>query len=112
MSPKRNDIGSTAAAYARGFLGAGDKSPWGADALTVSPWLGDDSLQPFVETATDRAAGVFVLVKTSNPGGGMFQDLVADGRPLYRHVAEHVERLARETAGECGYGARANQGCG
>jgi orotidine-5'-phosphate decarboxylase len=113
---KRNDIGSTATAYARGIMGRGDNAnsalepsraeegPWGADALTVSPYLGDDSLQPFIETAVERSAGVFVLVKTSNPGGGMFQDLVADGRPLYRHVAEYVERKASETAAPCGYG--------
>jgi orotidine-5'-phosphate decarboxylase len=103
---KRNDIGSTATAYAQGILGSEEpaKSPWGADALTVSPYLGEDSLQPFLETASQRAAGLFVLVKTSNPGGGMFQDLIADGRPLYRHVAEYVERKAAETAGECGYG--------
>jgi len=105
LDGKRNDIGSTAAAYARGFLGREGQSVWGADAMTVSPYLGGDSLEPFVETATERAAGVFVLVKTSNPGGGMFQDLVAEGRPLYRHVAEEVERLADGTAGDCGYGA-------
>jgi len=102
---KRNDIGSTATAYADGLLGPGDQSPWRADALTVSPYLGDDSLRPFVEVAVERSAGVFILVKTSNPGGGLFQDLVADGRPLYRHVAEYVECLAAETVGECGYGA-------
>jgi orotidine-5'-phosphate decarboxylase len=101
---KRNDIGPTATAYAEGYLGHGPKSAWGADALTVSPYLGDDSLSPFVETAAERGAGVFVLVKTSNPGGGTFQDLVADGRPIYRHVAEHVQGLARQTAGQCGYG--------
>ena len=105
LDAKRNDIGSTAAAYARGMLGSGGQSPWGADAITVSPYLGDDSLGPFVDVATERAAGVFVLVKTSNPGGGMFQDLLADGRPLYRHVARYVEQLAQQTAGECGYGA-------
>jgi orotidine-5'-phosphate decarboxylase len=105
LDGKRNDIGSTAAAYARGMLGSGGQSPWGADAITVSPYLGDDSLRPFVEVATERAAGVFVLVKTSNPGGGMFQDLPADGQPLYRHVARYVERLAEQTAGACGYGA-------
>jgi orotidine-5'-phosphate decarboxylase len=106
---KRNDIGSTATAYAQGILGSCDASgaktsPWGADALTVSPYLGEDSLQPFIASASERAAGVFVLVKTSNPGGGMFQDLVADGRPLYRHVAEYVEHQAAATTGECGYG--------
>jgi orotidine-5'-phosphate decarboxylase len=104
LDGKRNDIGSTAAAYARGMLGGRGQSPWGADAITVSPYLGDDSLKPFVEIATKRSAGVFVLVKTSNPGGGMFQDLPCNGRPLYRHVAAYVERLAAETAGACGYG--------
>jgi orotidine-5'-phosphate decarboxylase len=104
LDGKRNDIGSTATAYARGFLGSGDKSPWGADALTVSPYLGEDSLQPFIDVARERSAGVFVLVKTSNPGGGMIQDLMADGRPVFAHVAEYVERMARQTAGQCGYG--------
>lgn len=102
---KRNDIGSTATAYAEGLLGPGGQSPWGADALTVSPYLGDDSLQPFVDVARQRAGGVFVLVKTSNPGGKMLQDLVADGRPLYRHVAAYVEGLAAKTAAACGYGS-------
>jgi orotidine-5'-phosphate decarboxylase len=103
IDAKRNDIGSTAEAYADGFLGA--LSAWGGDALTVSPYLGDDSLTPFVETAARRGAGVFVLVKTSNPGGGQFQDLSCDGRPLYVHVAEHVERLAGGNVGACGYGS-------
>lgn len=102
---KRNDIGSTAAAYAAGYLGRGDASVWGADALTVSPYLGDDSLTPFVETAVRRGAGIFVLVKTSNPGGRTFQDLIADGRPMYEHVGAMVEKLAAETVGACGYGA-------
>jgi orotidine-5'-phosphate decarboxylase len=102
LDGKRNDIGSTAAAYARAYLGPA--SAWGADALTVSPYLGADSIEPFVETGRDRGAGIFVLVKTSNPGGGQFQDLVCDGRPLYRHVAEFVERLAAAGAGPSGYG--------
>jgi orotidine-5'-phosphate decarboxylase len=101
---KRNDIGSTATAYADGLLGSDGQSVWGADALTVSPYLGDDSLQPFVDVAAKRAAGIFVLVKTSNPGGRMLQDLLAEGRPLYRHVAEYVEQQAAQTAGRCGYG--------
>ena len=75
---KRNDIGSTAEAYARGYLGR-EGSLWHADALTVSPYLGDDSLAPFVQIATERGAGIFVLVKTSNPGGQFLQDLVCDG---------------------------------
>lgn len=105
LDGKRNDIGSTAIAYAEGFLGPGGESAWGADALTVSPYLGDDSLTPFVEVATARDAGLFVLVKTSNPGSATLQDLVAEGRPVYRHVAEQVEKLAADTLGECGYGA-------
>ena len=105
LDGKRNDIGSTAQGYAEGYLGTGTASAWGCDALTVSPYLGDDSLTPFVETATARGAGIFVLVKTSNPGGKRFQDLVADGQPLYRHVADYVESLALETAGTGGYGA-------
>lgn len=101
---KRNDIGSTAAAYAEGYLGRA--SAWGSDALTVSPYLGDDSLDPFVKVAQQKQAGIFVLVKTSNPGGKMLQDLlVDDGLPMYRRVAAYVEKLAAETASECGYGA-------
>jgi orotidine-5'-phosphate decarboxylase len=103
LDGKRNDIGSTAMAYARGYLGRG-QSAWNADAITVSPYLGDDSLAPFVEVAKERGAGVFVLVKTSNPGGRMLQDLACDGRRLYTRVAEYVEQLASETAGACGYG--------
>jgi orotidine-5'-phosphate decarboxylase len=105
LDGKRNDIGSTALAYAQAYLGPGAGSPWGADALTVNPYLGDDSLRPFVEVAWQRGGGVFVLVKTSNPGGAMFQNLPAGGRPLYRHVADHVEKLAQETAGDSAYGA-------
>ena len=105
LDGKRNDIGPTAVAYARGMLGSGGQSAWGADALTVSPYLGDDSLQPFIDVAIERAAGVFVLVKTSNPGGRMLQDLMAGDRPIYRHVAEYVERQAVKTVGTCGYGA-------
>jgi orotidine-5'-phosphate decarboxylase len=113
---KRNDIGSTAAAYAAGFLGA--DSPWGADALTVNPYLGHDSLTPFVEQAQRCRAGVFVLVKTSNPGGCQFQDLdtraACDGapppvalgpQPLYLRVAQYVEQLAADSAGSAAYGA-------
>ncbi len=104
LDGKRGDIGSTALAYAEGMLGAGESSPWGGDALTVNPYLGDDSLEPFVQTANQRRAGMFVLVKTSNPGGRRFQDLVAEGKPIYRHVAAMVEQLAAKQIGRCGYG--------
>lgn len=80
-------------------------SAWGGDALTVSPYLGDDSLTPFVEVARQRAAGIFVLVKTSNPGGKTFQDLTTSDGTLYQQVARLVERLVLETVGRCGYGA-------
>jgi len=103
VDAKRNDIGSTAEAYAEAFFGA--NSDWRADALTVSPYLGDDSLTPFVDAARHNGGGLFVLVKTSNPGGGQLQDLVSDGKPLYQHVARHVERLAAEDAGPTGYGS-------
>ena len=100
---KRNDIGSTAEAYARAYLGR-EESAWGADALTVSPYLGDDSLQPFSDIAIARGAGIFVLVKTSNPGGGMLQDAKTDGGTLYQRVAAGVEEMARGCQGDCGYG--------
>lgn len=103
LDAKRGDIGSTATAYADGLLGP--DTPLCSDALTVNPYLGDDSLQPFVSAAVERGCGVFVLVKTSNPGGGQFQDLLSDGLPLYRHVARYVERLAAASAGRHGYGA-------
>ena len=104
MDGKRNDIGTTAQAYAEAYLGPGDLSPWGSDALTVSPYLGEDSITPFLQSSKSNGAGIFVLVKTSNPGGGRFQDLVADGLPLYRHVAAYVEQLSLATVGANGYG--------
>jgi orotidine-5'-phosphate decarboxylase len=100
---KRSDIDSTAEGYARAYLGA--KSVWGADALTVSPYLGGDSLEPFKRVAVEQDAGLFVLVKTSNPGGAMFQDLLCGERRLYEQVAAYVEERAKATAGACGYGA-------
>ena len=102
LDGKRNDIGSTASAYADAYLG--ESSVWQSDALTVSPYLGDDSLTPFVDVAARRGAGIFVLVKTSNPGGGQFQDLTASGHTIFQHVAHHVEALANKTKGASGYG--------
>jgi orotidine-5'-phosphate decarboxylase len=98
---KRGDIGSTAEAYAAGWLAG----PWAADALTVNPYLGFDSIEPFVKSATDHAAGIFVLVKTSNPGSKDFQDLSMGGKTMYEHVATGVESLAARTAGSDTYGA-------
>lgn len=102
LDGKRNDIGSTAAGYADAYLG--EQSAWQADALTVSPYLGDDSLTPFVDVANERGAGIFVLVKTSNPGGGLFQDKRDAAGPLYEHVARHVESLNGLDKEASGYG--------
>lgn len=98
---KRGDIGSTAEAYAEGWLAG----PWSADALTVNPYLGLDSIEPFVKVAEQRDAGIFILVKTSNPGSKDFQDLRCDGRTNYEHVAAGVEALAMRTAAGSTYGA-------
>lgn len=103
LDGKRNDIGPTAEAYAAAYLGA--NSAWGGDAVTVNPYLGEDGLTPFVRCARDRNAGVFVLVKTSNPGSPFVQDRVTGGQTVYQAVAEFVERFAADTASACGYGA-------
>jgi orotidine-5'-phosphate decarboxylase len=99
LDGKRNDIASTAAAYADAAFGV-----WQADAITINPYLGRDAVEPFLQSARRRGAGVFVLVRTSNPGSGQFQNLVCDGRPLYRHVGEAVAAWARENLGHCGFG--------
>ncbi len=96
LDAKRGDIGSTAAAYADGILG--EASPWGADAVTVNPYLGSDSLQPFIDVARERSAGLFVLVKTSNPGSGELQDLSLEGETISGRVAGIVERANQEEA--------------
>jgi orotidine-5'-phosphate decarboxylase len=102
MDGKRNDIGSTAEAYADAYLGAA--SAWRCDSLTVSPYLGDDSLQPFVDACDRTASGVFVLVKTSNPGGGFLQDQIAGDAAIYRHVARWVTHTNASRLGIHGYG--------
>jgi orotidine-5'-phosphate decarboxylase len=84
LDAKRNDIGNTAEAYAREAF-----DRYGADAVTVNPYMGDDSLRPFLERP-DR--GAIVLCRTSNPGARDFQDLLIDGLPLYRRVAERADR--------------------
>lgn len=95
LDAKRGDIGSTAEAYARAYLGIlpGRSRPL-ADAITVNPYLGEESLRPFLEVGARHGSGVFVLVKTSNPGGGEFQDLQCGGEALHTHVGRMVERLA------------------
>jgi orotidine-5'-phosphate decarboxylase len=105
---KRGDIGTTAEAYARGYLAGADPAAaaWGADALTVSPYLGRDTLEPFVKVATERGAGIYVLVRTSNPGAGTFQDIRhSDGMTVYQLVAAVIEEFADATRGGKAYGA-------
>jgi orotidine-5'-phosphate decarboxylase len=109
LDGKRNDIASTASAYAdaafAGVIVAGRLHPvWDADALTVNPYLGRDAVEPFLESARRSGRGVFVLVRTSNPGAGQFQDLDCGGWPLFRHVAEAVGSWARERLGASGFG--------
>lgn len=92
---KRGDIGSTSAAYAVGHIGSvqvGSKtySGFDTDFLTVNPYLGTDGVKPFVDVCSSHDRGLFVLVKTSNPSSGEFQDRLIDGRPLYEWVAENV----------------------
>jgi len=108
VDAKRNDIGSTAEAYARGYLGkvpiGGTFEPsWQVDALTVNPYFGSDGIVPFIKVAAREQKGIFVLVRTSNLSAGEFQDLVADGKPLYRHVATRLAQWAQPYRGELGY---------
>jgi orotidine-5'-phosphate decarboxylase len=102
LDAKRNDIGNTARAYAAAYLGP--EAPLPFDALTVSPYLGVDSLEPFAKVAKETGRGIFVLVKTSNPGSGDFQDVkTADGESLYLRVARAVAGLGSANVGSCGF---------
>ncbi|MBQ7637249.1 MAG: orotidine-5'-phosphate decarboxylase [Lachnospiraceae bacterium] len=92
---KRGDIGSTSAAYATAHLGNikimnKEYRPFESDFATVNPYLGTDGVKPFVDVCNECDKGIFVLVKTSNPSSGEFQDRLIDGRPLYEHVADKV----------------------
>jgi orotidine-5'-phosphate decarboxylase len=99
LDAKRGDIASTAEAYARAAFETYD-----ADAVTINPYLGRDSVEPFLRLARKLGRGVYVLVRTSNPGAGQFQDLVCDGKPLHQHVASEVTAWAGENRGASGYG--------
>lgn len=106
MDAKRGDIGSTATAYAQGYLDRSESGPWRCDSLTVNPYLGDDSLTPFVDVANAHGAGIFVLAKTSNPGSKTFQEkqFVDPPQKLFECVADHLQVLAAARVGESGYG--------
>jgi len=99
---KRGDIGSTAQAYAEAWLAPRDGEPPVADAVTVSPYMGGDSIEPFL-AACGGGAGVFVLARTSNPGAADLQDRpMADGRPLWEFTAELIAAWGAGLVGECG----------
>jgi len=101
---KRGDVPVSAAAYAGGLFGS-TPTPWGdvqgirADAATVNGVLGADSLAPFVDVAAERGAGLFILVRTSNPGAADLLDADADGAPVHERIAELVASLAPRLAG-------------
>ena len=102
---KRGDIGSTSAAYAVGHLGSvqvGSKSyvPFDEDFATVNPYFGSDGVKPFMEVCKEHKKGLFILVKTSNPSSGEFQDQLVDGRPLYELVGEKVAQWGEELMGD------------
>ena len=102
---KRGEIGSTSAAYAVGHLGkvkVGSRSYAGfnEDFATVNPYLGSDGVKPFIEVCKEEKKGLFILVKTSNPSSGEFQDQLVNGRPLYELVGEKVAQWGEEYMGE------------
>lgn len=110
VDAKRNDIGSTAEAYANAFLGKSDifgikKSLFDVDALTVNPYLGRETIVPFVDVCKEYGKGIFVLVKTSNPGSGDIQDkeILSNNNKIYMDVAEITNKLGSSVIGVEGY---------
>ena len=102
---KRGDIGSTSAAYAAGHIGKVDIGGsyfrgFDEDFITVNPYLGTDGIKPFADVCREEKKGMFILVKTSNPSSGEFQDRLIDGKPLYEHVASKVAEWGRDVMGE------------
>ena len=102
---KRGDIGSTSSAYATGHLGkitSGSKeyAPFDEDFATVNPYLGSDGVKPFIDVCKENKKGIFVLVKTSNPSSGEFQDRLIDGKPLYEWVGEQVDKWGADCMGD------------
>ena len=102
---KRGDIGSTSSAYAVGQIGkvqVGSKTyaPFDEDFVTVNPYLGSDGVNPFIDVCKEEKKGLFILVKTSNPSSGEFQDQMIDGRPLYELVGEKVAQWGEDCMGD------------
>lgn len=107
---KRGDIGSTSTAYAVGHLGKvqvgyNTYAGFDEDFVTVNPYLGTDGVKPFVDVCKEENKGIFVLVKTSNPSSGEFQDKIVDGKPLYELVGRMVDTWGSEIIGKSGYSA-------
>jgi orotidine-5'-phosphate decarboxylase len=101
LDAKRNDIASTAGAYAQAYLADGLLA---VDAITANPYLGRDGVAPFLEEARARGKGLFVLVKTSNPSSDEVQNVrLEDGRLMYEHVGDLVSAWGADCIGECGY---------
>ena len=106
---KRNDIGTTAQAYASAYLGktpinGSEQEAFSVDALTVNAYLGIDGVKPFIEECEKNDRGIFILVKTSNPSSGQLQDLkLQDGRTIYEAMADLVNQWGSTTIGQCGY---------
>lgn len=99
---KRGDIGSTSESYAVGHLGevtieGNSFKGFDEDFATVNPYLGSDGVKPFIDVCNRNDKGIFVLVKTSNPSSGEFQDRLIDGRPLYEIVGEQVEKWGMDS---------------
>ena len=102
---KRGDIGSTSSAYAVGHIGkvqVGSKTyaPFDEDFVTVNPYLGSDGVNPFIDVCKEEKKGLFILVKTSNPSSGEFQDQLIDGKPLYEHVGAKVDEWGSQCMGD------------
>ncbi len=102
---KRGDIGSTSTAYANGHIGRvevgrNSYAPFDEDFITVNPYLGSDGIAPFIDVCKKENKGIFILVKTSNPSSGEFQDRLIEGRPLYEHVAEKVNDWGSRLMGD------------
>ena len=103
---KRGDVPSTARAYAAAFVEPRGDAPPLADAVTVNAYLGRDAIEPFLSACREHGAGLFCLVKTSNPGGADVQDVpLSDGRPLWEHVARLVREWGEDLVGESGLSA-------
>jgi orotidine-5'-phosphate decarboxylase len=99
---KRGDIGSTARAYASAYLEGAEPL---ADALTVNPWLGRESIEPYLAAARRYGAGIFCIVKTSNAGGEIQDLMLSNGRPAWQQVASFVAEWGEDLVGDCGLSA-------